>query len=94
MKKKTKLNLDGSDGIKYYWHDLKKQLKSLFSRNFGGGSLMIWGSFSKSGKTKLAVITTRMTTVDYADMLCDYNFPIFDEIRFDDTWTFHQKNFF
>ena len=40
----------------------------------------------------MAVITTRMTAVDCADMLCDYGLPFFDEINFDDTWTFQHDN--
>ena len=87
-----KINLDGPDGMKYYWHDLRKEPRTFFSRNFGGGSLVIWGSFCKSGKSKLAVITTRMTAVDCADMLCEYGLPFFDEIGFDDTWTFQHDN--
>ena len=36
-----KFNLDGPDGIKYYWHDLRKEPKTFSKRQFGGGSLMI-----------------------------------------------------
>ena len=44
-----KFNLDGPDGSQCYWHDLRK--KQLFSKRlFGGGSVMVWGDFSASGK--------------------------------------------
>lgn len=46
-----KLICDGPDGLNYYWHDLKKEKRFNYSRNFGGGSLMIWAAFSMHGKT-------------------------------------------
>ncbi|KAI8120489.1 Transposable element Tc3 transposase [Lucilia cuprina] len=49
-----KFNLDGPDGFQYYWHDLQKDKEVRMSRNFGGGSLMIWGGFSIKGKLPLA----------------------------------------
>lgn len=38
-----KWNLDGPDGLRYYWHDLRKEPRYFSKRNFGGGSLMVWG---------------------------------------------------
>ncbi|ULT88886.1 hypothetical protein L3Y34_007826 [Caenorhabditis briggsae] len=35
-----KFNLDGPDGFKSYWHDLRKDPAVFAKRNFGGGSLM------------------------------------------------------
>jgi hypothetical protein len=32
-----KFNLDGSDGCKFYWHDLRKDKKVVWSRHSGGG---------------------------------------------------------
>ncbi|KAG2884322.1 hypothetical protein PC116_g16421 [Phytophthora cactorum] len=32
-----KLNLDGPDGMKYYWHDLWTEKETFFSRQNGGG---------------------------------------------------------
>ena len=40
-----KFNLDGPDGIRYYWHDLRKEPKCFSKRAYGGCSLMIWGAF-------------------------------------------------
>lgn len=40
-----KWNLDGTDGFSFYWRDLRKDPKSIFSRQQGGGSLMVWGAF-------------------------------------------------
>ena len=40
-----KFNLDGPDGFQYYWQDLAKDKQVRMSRNFGGGSVMVWGAF-------------------------------------------------
>jgi transposase len=37
---KKKFNLDGPDGCKYYWHDLRNDKKITWSRHSGGGSVM------------------------------------------------------
>jgi hypothetical protein len=34
--------IDGLDGNKYYWHDLRKEERVFSKRTQGGGSLMIW----------------------------------------------------
>ena len=48
-----KFDLDGPDG---YWYDLRKE-KQLFSKTlFGGGSVMVWGNFSASGKADSIVM--------------------------------------
>ncbi|DAZ98942.1 TPA: hypothetical protein N0F65_001381 [Lagenidium giganteum] len=36
------LNMDGPDGNQFYWHDLRKEPDSFMSRQFGGGSVMVW----------------------------------------------------
>ena len=41
-----KFNFDGPDGLNYYWHDLKKEPKFNYSRNFVGGTLIVWVAFS------------------------------------------------
>lgn len=57
-----KFNLDGPDGFKYYWHDLRKEPKTMMSRNFSGGSLMVWAAFSYHGKTPICFVSTRMNS--------------------------------
>lgn len=49
-----KFNLDGPDGMQCYWHDLRRVKEIRMSRNFGGGSVMVWGGFSYQGKIPLA----------------------------------------
>lgn len=38
-----KFNLDGPDCYSCYWHDLDQTSVVRSKRNFGGGSLMVWG---------------------------------------------------
>ncbi|GBM33808.1 Transposable element Tc3 transposase [Araneus ventricosus] len=41
-----KFNLDGPDGFRYFWYDLRKE-KEIFSKHtFGGGSVIVWGGFA------------------------------------------------
>ncbi|ETV80936.1 hypothetical protein H257_06381 [Aphanomyces astaci] len=35
-----KFNLDGPDGFQYYWHDLRREKDTYFTRNSGGASVM------------------------------------------------------
>lgn len=64
-----KFNLDGPDGFKYYWHDLRNDPKVMSKRQSGGGSIMIWAGFSVYGKTKLHFITERMNSIKYIRLL-------------------------
>lgn len=64
-----KFNLDGPDGFKYYWHDLRDEPKTFMSRNFGGGSIMIWGAFSYNGKIRLRFVSNKMNSDYYINML-------------------------
>ncbi|GBO09125.1 hypothetical protein AVEN_47145-1 [Araneus ventricosus] len=49
-----KWNLDGSDGNIKYWHDLRKEPRSFFCRQSGGGSVMVWAAFGFNGQVGLA----------------------------------------
>lgn len=64
-----KFNLDGPDGSQYYWHDLRKEPETCYSRNFGGGTVMLWGGFSFKGTLPLAWISTKMTAKNYTNLL-------------------------
>ena len=44
-----KFSLDGPDGYKYYFHDLRKEERFLSRRQCGGWSIMLWGSISYNG---------------------------------------------
>ncbi len=48
-----KCNLDAPDGWQYYWHDLRKEEQYFSKRASGGGSVMVWATFSAQGKTQI-----------------------------------------
>ncbi|GBL95453.1 hypothetical protein AVEN_182655-1 [Araneus ventricosus] len=62
---KKKWNLDGPDGNIIYWHDLRKEPRSFFSRQSGGGSVMVWAAFSFSGQVRLAFLDGRQNSPKY-----------------------------
>ncbi|KAG2942035.1 hypothetical protein PC117_g9961 [Phytophthora cactorum] len=37
-----KFNLDGPDGLQFYWHDLRFETQIYSRRQSGGGSVMVW----------------------------------------------------
>lgn len=37
-------NLNGIDGYKPYWHNLRKEPDQCLSRQIEGGSVMVWGT--------------------------------------------------
>lgn len=61
--------MDGPDGFNGYWHDLRKDPQFFSKRNFGGGSVMVWGGFSIHGTLRLAFLTPKMNSHDYQEML-------------------------
>uniref|UniRef100_A0A8R1DTE1 Tc3 transposase DNA binding domain-containing protein n=2 Tax=Caenorhabditis japonica TaxID=281687 RepID=A0A8R1DTE1_CAEJA len=86
-----KFNLNGSDGYKSYWHDLRKDPAVFSKRNFGGGSLMVWGAFSSAGYLELVFTTCRIHSTDYQDVLQNHFLPFrrrFNRLQF----TFQQDN--
>lgn len=86
-----KFNLDGPDGFASYWHDLRQEPKSTYSRNFGGGSLMFWAAFSMHGKTPMMKISGRMNSKKYTELQEDSLIPFADEHHEEDL-IFQQDN--
>ena len=82
-----KFNLDGPDGIRYYWHDLRKEPKTFSKRQFGGGSLMIWGAFVNGIIFDLHIMNGNYDSVKYTDMLGDCLDPFMQP-----DWIFMQDN--
>ena len=66
---KKKFNLDGPNGFSGYWRDLRREPKYFLTRNFGGGSLMIWLEICATGKLNLAFTSCKMKSSEYIDML-------------------------
>lgn len=84
-----KFNLDGPDGYQYYWSDLRKEEQVFSRRQFGGGSVMVWGSFCSSGKSSLAILEGKQNSGKYIGTLTNYLLP-FAEARFGSDYIFQQ----
>ncbi|GBN71533.1 hypothetical protein AVEN_219222-1 [Araneus ventricosus] len=62
-----KWNLDEPDGNIKYWHNLRKQPGSFFSRQSGGGSVMVWAAFCFNGQVDLAILGGRQNSPKYTE---------------------------
>ena len=49
-------NIDGQDGLKYYWHNLGKNFCYFSKILRGGKSLILWLAFVFGGKFNLQVV--------------------------------------
>ena len=67
-----KWNLDGPDGRRHYWHDLRKEKEIFSKRQFGGGTVMTWGYFSFNGVGPLAFTSAKMNSGDYKKLLDEH----------------------
>lgn len=75
-----KFNLDGPDGFRNYWHDLRKEPIIFSKRHSGTGTVMIWGAFSSKGKSELAFISPNSTALHYQRMLTTTLLPCWNRI--------------
>jgi transposase len=80
-----KFNLDGPDGIKSYWHDIRSEPKVFSKRQFGGGSLMIWGAFVNDTIFQLHFMEGNYDAERYCEMLGECLEPFMQP-----DWTFMQ----
>lgn len=64
-----KFNLDGPDGLQYYWHDLRDQKEIKMTRVHGGGSVMIWAAFGYNGKTPIMWFPPKANAEKYQELL-------------------------
>jgi transposase len=62
-------NLDGPDGLKSWWHDLRAEPVICISRHKGGGGLMTWAAFSRKGKLQLVFFRGTVNGEKYRDTL-------------------------
>lgn len=75
-----KFNLDGPDGLQYYWHDLRREKKIFSKRQSGGGSVMMWGAFCAHGTSELVVLEGTQDSDRYITTLSDHLFPFIDRV--------------
>lgn len=76
-----KFNLDDPNVFQYYWHDIRDEKEEFFSRQNGGGSLMVWGGFSALCTTLLAILTGSQDSYAYQPTLRSYLLPFGDEVH-------------
>ena len=86
-----KFNLDGPDGWQFYWHELRREEQSFFTRQNGGGGIMIWAAFSYHGKSELRFISTTQKSGDYIYTLSEYMLP-FAHLHYGLDFQFQQDN--
>jgi hypothetical protein len=86
-----KFNLDGPDGYRHYWHDLRKEPLIFSKRHSGGGSVMVWGGFGRNGKTSLALVAGKSDSSDYIQTLKTNLIPFGRKIC-RKNWIFQQDN--
>jgi len=86
-----KFNLDGPDGLQYYWRDLAKEPQYYSKRQGGGGSVMIWAGFSSGGTTRLAFLQGKQDSAKYCSTLNDYLLPVAANIG-GEAWILQQDN--
>ena len=86
-----KFNLDGPDGFSGYWRGLRKELRYFYKRNFGGGSLMIWGTFCSDAVLDLVFPSTIMNSGEYIGILNEKLMP-FLEAQDEKTFIYQQDN--
>ena len=70
-----KFNLDGPDGLNYYWHDTRKEEMRYFKRQQGGGGCIFWGCIGSRGLGQLVLINGKMDSIMYQHLLRDYMLP-------------------
>ena len=86
-----KFNLDGPDNFQYYWHDLRTQEQVYKTRQSGGGSVMVWGAFSRNGKSRLAVLEGNQDSAKYIQTIREYLLP-FARYTYEEDYIFQQDN--
>ena len=68
-------NLDGPDGLAYYWHDIRREKKLFSKRQKGGGGVMVWGAFNEHFTSELAILRGNQNSHDYIRTIEDFMLP-------------------
>lgn len=86
-----KFNLDGPDGYRYYYHDLRKEQRYLSRRHSGGGGVMVWAAISSRGPVDLVTIEGKQTAQKYLELISQQKANI-DLLFGDDYWVYQHDN--
>lgn len=74
-----KFTLDGPYKRQKCWQDPRRPRPKYLMRQMGGGSLMVWGAFSKKGKTRLCFTDTKIDSAGHCKTLGNYLLPFCHE---------------
>jgi len=85
-----RFNLDGPDGFRDYWHDLRKEL-IFYKRQQGGVGLMIWAAFSFYFKSHVTIVEGKADSERYQKVLQEHVSNI-QQCLCDNEWLFEQDN--
>ena len=89
----SKFNLCGPDGRTYVRRPPNKELDPRYTRKtvkFGGGSVMVWGCFSKHGVGPIVQIKGTLDGLAYQNLLSEHlvpyleNLPVYSKAVFQD----------
>ena len=81
--------MQGPDGYRSYWHDVRKEALKFTKRNFDDGNVIF--AFSLSGCLPLQLVSSRMKSSDYIRALESSLIPFFDENGYE-RHTFQKDN--
>ena len=87
----SKWIIEGPDGFSFYWRNLRKEPKSIFSRRKCGSSLMIWVACAYNDQTYLCFLIGRQNSKYYQEALSKHLLS-FCELLDNLDWTFQQNS--
>lgn len=91
----TKIELFGRNSARHVWrkdgsaYDPKNTIPTV---KFGGGNIMVWGSFSSNGTGNIHVIEGIMTGHKYREILQEHLFASVHKLGLGEEWIFQQDN--
>lgn len=86
-----KFNLDGPDGYNYYFHDIRKEERFLSRHHSREGGVMVWAAISYFGTIDLRILSSRMTGIQYKNIL-ETVFPKINERFGPIKWVYQHDN--
>lgn len=75
-----KFNLDGPDGYRYYWHDLRSKPQMHSKQVSGDVSLMVWIEISFYGETDIVFLEGEQTAATYVRVLKQIAIPYMENL--------------
>lgn len=86
-----RFNLDGPDGLDFYYKVPGSKSQFKVKHQFGGGSIMIWAGMSYYGQSRIAFCSGHMDRFEYMDVLSENLLPFGDFIT-GHGWILQQDN--